>query len=599
MNFNVIWHVLLFTLIHFVAANREGLIRDHGNIIFFDNTWTFNFHLNLKSYVENAVILENSTIALIKLCQDLPAETNCQFFIHNLREEAKNAQKDIMHIQQFSRSKRFAWGALFRSIAKEALLCFGVIAATEIINENRMEEVRAQLKENRELVLAQLEISKIQNEIIADTSNQVVRLHKSVHELNETTINVNKLNDLLQVASVALNIHSKQTMKFINILNGDLRAQFFNVIDAEKFNNETTLINNKLLPSAKLPASNPQDLLDLSKISSNSNDTHISIVVKTPIITNKTYEFHEFIPIPIKTDSSVHILNSNAKYFLRTKFNKTKYIPLSTLSKCNTVNSRTFCNSIVEVELRDANSCMMAIISNTSDPNCRYREIDYQNYILRISPNIIFCFIVKPISLRIACSDKSMIYELSKNTEINFSEHCDLHKISNEFHYDSNTHSSVEINYPRIQPNFTIFDPKYEKWISNISMINRNSIKMLKINNEIEIIDTKSELIHESSKSFGSTIFSPIKQFGLSIINYTKDFFILNSFFLIGIYIIPPIIVYILTYLLCYRMKSFSSQARNTISKSFLCPLGVQASQPWTTAEIQSSSCTIPKTQIH
>lgn len=579
MNYNAVWHALLFAFIYSsMAANQEVLLRDHGKIIFFDNTWTFNFHLNLKSYVENALILENSTIALIKLCRDLPTETNCQFFIQNLREEAKNAQRDIEQIKQFSRSKRFAWGAILGTAAREALLCFGIIAATEIINESRMNEVREQLNENRELVLAQLEITKMQNEIITDTSNQNVKLHKSIYELNQTTINTNKLNELLQTASFALSKHSKQTMKFINVLNGDLRAQFFNVIDSETFKNETTLINKKLLPTAKFPASNPQDLLDLSKISSMSNNTHISIVVKTPIITNKTYDFFEYIPIPIKTDSTVHILNSNAKYFLYTETNKTKYIPLSTLSKCNTINSRTFCSSLVEVELRNANPCMSAIIANSSNLNCRYREIDFQNYIMRLSANTIFCFVIKPISIRIMCGDKSMIYELKKNTEINFSEQCDLYKISNEFHYDANTYSSVEINYPLIQPNFTIFDPKYEKWTSNISIINRNSIKLLKINNEIEMIDTGSEHTSESTKLIGSTLLSSIFQFGTSTINFFKDLFTPNSFLMICIYILPPTIVYILIYMLCYRMKTFSPT--NTFPASCLCPLGVQINTP-------------------
>lgn len=423
---STMWHAFLFALIYFASANQEVLIKDHGKIILYDDTWTLNFHLNLKAYVENAILLENSTIALINLCRDLPNESNCQFFIRNLREEAKDAQNDIERIKQFTRSKRFAWGAIFKGIAREALVCFGVIAATEIINENRMIEIKEQINENRELVMNQLQITKMQNEIIADTSNQVIKLHESIHKLNQTTFNTNKLNDLLSVATIAVTKHAKQTTKFINILNGDLRAQFFTVIDADSFKREITLINKKLFPKAKLPASNPQDLLDLSKISSMSNDTHITIIVKIPIITNKTFDFFEFIPIPFNSDTTLHILNSNAKYYLQTVDNKTKFIPLSALQRCNTVNKRTFCNSIISEELRDINSCMKSVLTNSQSLDCKYREILKQNYIMRLSVNSVFCFIIKPITIKITCNERSTIYELDKNTEIDFADQCEL-----------------------------------------------------------------------------------------------------------------------------------------------------------------------------
>lgn len=555
---NALWHALLLTLIYSAsAAKREVLIRDQGKIIFYDDTWTLNFHLNLQAYVKNAMLLENSTIALINLCRDLPSESNCQFFIQNLREEAKDAQNDIERIKQFSRSKRWAWGAIFRGIAREALVCFGVIAATEIINENRMNEIKEQLNENRELVMSQLQITKMQNEIIADTSNQVTKLYESVHKLNQSTINTEKLNDLLEVTTIAVNRHTKQTNKFINILNGDLRAQFFSVIDTDSFKSEITAINKKLLPKAKLPASNPQDLLDLSKISSMSNDTHISIVVKIPIITNKTYDFFEYIPIPFKTETTLHILNSNAKYYLQANNNKTKFIPLSALQKCNTVNKRTFCSSIILEELRDINPCMKSILSNAQSCDCTYREILHQNYILRLSVNSVFCYIIKPITIKISCNEKSTIYELDKNTEIDFANQCELHRVSNEFHYDADTFSSVEINYPLTQPNFTIYDPKYEKWSANISIINRNNIKMLKLNNEIEIIESKMEL---EPKSNETGFFSTIANFGYKTVTFFKDLLTLHSIFYICIYVLPPVVIAILIYKMCYKIRSFSFQ---------------------------------------
>lgn len=97
MNVYTIWHAFtffhVFTILCSCAtatSNQEVLIKKHGKVIFYDNTWTHSFHLNLKSYVENAMILENSTNSLINLCNVLPTENNCQFFVDNLREETQS-----------------------------------------------------------------------------------------------------------------------------------------------------------------------------------------------------------------------------------------------------------------------------------------------------------------------------------------------------------------------------------------------------------------------------------------------------------------------------------------------------------------------------
>lgn len=556
MNFAV-WHALILGFVcSTVLAHQEALIKNHGKILFFDNTYTLSFHLNLKAYVSNAMVLENSTIKLLNLCHDLPPETNCDYFAQDLRDQAESIQREIKRIRQFSRSKRFAWGVIFRGVAKEVLTLFGVIAITETLHASRMNELNEQIEGNRQLVMAQLNISRIQNEIMADTSKQVMKLHDSIQELNRSAIQVNAFNGLLNIAHTAISNHKTETMKFVSILTGDLRSQFFDLIDSDSLQEEIITINNKLLPKAKLPATNPQDLLDLSKLSSSSNMTHITILVKTPIISNKTYNFFEYIPIPIKTDTTVHILNSNAKYFLQTESNKTKYIPLSSLIKCNTINRRTFCNSIIEEELHDANSCMLSIIANSSNKACDYREISFQNYIMRLSANTIFCFIIKPISIRISCNEKSSIFDLKNNTEINFASHCDLHKISNEFHYDSETFSSVEINYPLIQPNFSVYDTKYEVWSSNISIINRNGIKMLNLNNEIEIIESKITSSDKNEAGF----FVSLAQFGCSIFNFISNVFFTSYFLKICIYVVPPVIVYVSIYILCYKLRSFSLQ---------------------------------------
>lgn len=126
--------------------------------------------------------------------------------------------------------------------------------------------------------------------------------------------------------------------------------------------------------------------------------------------------------------------------------------------------------------------------------------------------------------------------------------------MSNEFHYDSETYSSIEINYPIIHPNFTIYDPKYEKWSSNITIINQ----MLKLNNEIELIDSK---IATKAKANNSGFFDTIGHYASNAVTTILDFFTSRYLLYFCIYVLPPLVVYVIIYLICHRIKTFSFQA--------------------------------------
>lgn len=129
--------------------------------------------------------------------------------------------------------------------------------------------------------------------------------HQLMNPLGEIT-NTLSFNELMGIATQSLLFHNKETSKFLTIVKGNFRANFFNIIDLDSFIEKMQNANKSLGRNGYLPSSNPYELLDLSELTYSRNDTHISIHTKMPVVTQPPYVLHEFVPLPIKVDNSLY-----------------------------------------------------------------------------------------------------------------------------------------------------------------------------------------------------------------------------------------------------------------------------------------------------
>lgn len=95
MNIHVVYGILLFSLPLTLTSNQNAIIKNLGDISFFEKTWTHTHDIDLKDYVENAIVLQNATDNLIKICGKTPDDTNCKYFQKNIEKNAAMAQKEI------------------------------------------------------------------------------------------------------------------------------------------------------------------------------------------------------------------------------------------------------------------------------------------------------------------------------------------------------------------------------------------------------------------------------------------------------------------------------------------------------------------------
>lgn len=541
MNIYVAIGISLFIL-PFVLTNEYTIIKKLGDITFFEKHWKYTNDLNLKEYVENAIVLQNVTDRLSKICEHLERDTNCKYFEQNIKNSAISAQKKIDEITRYKRRKRAFWFIFIGTAITQVLVACGVIAATKAYTDKELEETREIQKKDREMLEDLMQINHMRN-------NLTIVLMKKLEQLEKYGRSGDSLNELLNIATQSLNYHDRLTQRYIDILNNNFKQHFFEINEYDTFEKTISDINSLLRPHAQLPSLDPYEILDLSDLSYSNNNTHISIHTKIPILYEKnTHTLYEFIPIPFKEGETVQILNTNAKLFFNDNNNKTRVMLPQTLRHCKQLSTLSICDSILHESLFDMDDCMSAIVSNqTMPPQCKFKPMEYRNYFIRLSPHRVFCFIVSPIQFRIVCNDQEKIHKLTENSIVHIPNQCDLHKLLNDFQNNENTLSSFETNEIFLKPNFSIFDEQLNNW-TDVQFINKLNITITTLKNMTDKLENDLHTNHTNTTStFNFNFLTETWTLVGSFFSNLQS----NLYLAICIFIFVPIFILILIFFIC------------------------------------------------
>lgn len=551
-----VYCTVLFIVFSTATSSQNTMVKNIGKISFFEKTWTHSFDLSLDSYINNAILLQNITIELVQACKDTPDDVKCQYFKNNIERNAAMAQKDI-DLLLHHRTKRF-WAGM-RNFAtgflKQALITVGIIGVTEAINKNELDEIKEQLRVQKETIVSMHELDNLRNNHSVSTNNEMHVLFDRVKNMTLSNQNKDTLNNLIDAAKDALSEHYQETTKFMRILNNDLRNYFFTIIDMDTFLTSIREIELLLNPNARLPTLNPYKLLDVSSLGYTNNLTHVSLHLKMPIISNTSHNLYEFTPIPVKQNGKLQILKMTSRMYFWDKNNIIKVLRPHIFHQCIQIENNMFCNSLLYESLDPLDECMASILFNKPIEQCIFRKIEYRNYYIRLSPHSVYCYIVKPIQFRIICNGQEKIHKLNTSTEIDFSNQCDVHKVLNELRYNNKTKSLHEISKPIQLPNFSIFDSSKNDWSDDVVFFNESNATLTKILSEFDKINAT---IHTPiSISLLDKIFNIPKK----IIAYVHNIFFLilsNTFLFVLFYF--TILFTIVHVFLKFTKKLFSFQ---------------------------------------
>lgn len=223
-----------------------------------------------------------------------------------------------------------------------------------------------------------------------------------------------------------------------------------------------------------------------------------------------------------------------------------KMISTKYFVNCGKLESQFICNSII-LEMADPfDKCMEAVLNEKTEHSCEYTRIDFRNYLIQLEPQILYCVIVKPITLRIECGEKKTQFHLEGNEKINFSDQCSMFRVSGDSNIEGDTFSSTEIDTPLYKPNLSIFDSSINEWTYDIQPMNKYDIPLEVLKTQTEAV-TKST--HLSKRTKYHFTYGNIFERAWS---WTTDT-LLNSFFTKFIISIVCTCLIICTALKCYR----------------------------------------------
>ena len=136
-------------------------------------------------------------------------------------------------------------------------------------------------------------------------------------------------------------------LKIFTMSSGHVKEQIFRIIDSEFYLEQINLLNSFLPEGLVLPPFDPFDLMNLAKIYSTTNRTHINLIVRIPIINSEYFELNELIPVPMSLDNKTIIIKLNSVYFIRDGANTVQLLPFEAFNNCYSFLNIIICNSFV------------------------------------------------------------------------------------------------------------------------------------------------------------------------------------------------------------------------------------------------------------
>lgn len=454
------------------CENNEVLIKPTGTLYFFDNEHIIKFEENLDVYYERANTLDSDSIILDNLCKQSPNLPNCNFLTKNLKEIATKAQKEKRHLQ-LKRHKRELLCFLLTSIVIAISSAIaGVYMGLEIASQNQKELATQQnLQTNTTMQHFEYEVEGL---MVLNESFTVEFEDDRAFRTNITEIEF--MNNLVNNFMINAELQNQDTIKFINVLGGDLREKFFSIIDVNTFN-ETVHSTGLGSPLSFL---HPGDVLKLSTVDSEFVNDTITIFIHIPILIKNKYFLDSLIPIPITRDNTNFILNMDSKHIIENN-NSIAELPLHTLTQCAQTIDLVVCYTSSQDEMLPVDACVESIILNRSTTaSCTYRGLPYKTHLIKISDKSIYAHIIEPILLKISCGHSSKILNITQNGEIFHEQNCKIFKQNKNAIHEENV-TIVKIESEFIQPNYEIFENK--TWSNKQIFANQRNNKM---NNWIE-----------------------------------------------------------------------------------------------------------------
>lgn len=148
----------------------------------------------------------------------------------------------------------------------------------------------------------------------------------------------------------------------------------------------------------------------------------------------------------------------------------------------------------MESILRKPNQCENELITQKSDKFCNYKPIADKRYFIRTSDQSIYVFTREPLKIEINCIGSSENNTKTiESGEIQFSRICAPRKFDSKHIFDGTTISNLNVPEYLTYPKLEYFNVLSKEWTKDISIIEKNQIALIKMDNKMVKIIKESE----------------------------------------------------------------------------------------------------------
>lgn len=528
-----------------VVHGRETMISKLGQLHFFDGMVNLNFNIELSTFYENAELYNNITNRIIMECKKLPNAT-CDSEIKNIEVHQSRSKQMVEYMAQDHNMRKRRWTFVFaalRVFAARFLAVSAVSVASSAITSYAMtKSARAEQDYNSAMLKEAFERNlnhsreSLENDMKNQHEEQLLNLQREYYDKLK--------NDALDLFS---NQNQLYTI-FSDIFDGNAHKRFFEIISVTEFTKEIDSFRASLPEGVMFPRVGPTILLDLSMISFTKNDSFINLVVRVPVIYQKSHELLELTPVPQFVDNKIVIFKLDSVLYTVLD-NVIKIFPYENLDYCLRRDNLIICNSMLLGEFNPPTGCLNRILNGKNDEPCEYKVLQTKNYYMEISNTLLYCFIVTPVKLNIICNDQNLIYKLNETNLISYGKTCEIYKVSNSSELNRLA-KNITIDFSYAAPNFTVYDTLLQNWTYDYTIINKRSITTL---------DSQAELIgfweeNKDYKKTGSWFYDFMDDINNSVGSFIDFFRNWFDTFIIK-YFVMPVVSLLCVYLLCIRVK--------------------------------------------
>lgn len=425
--------IIILALLHCIKAT-SFIQNNIGRLHISNKKWEIQYGLNLTEYKETTKLLQECMDTLSTICER-GQNPLCPLFLHETQNINTELQADISKLNALSRQKRFI--IFIPVVIGVALLSFwaGMMVAKMTLG-SLQDSMQANLNILEQASNITISALNIQEQYIKDAD---MRFSKMENSINNNTIQIESYAKFFGIINTVLFIahkHEKIQIKLNHVYSGETKNRIFEIFDYVELLNTMADINEQLKPDFMLPTIKSMEKNNFIETNTEINDTHLVVSIDLPVITKASSDIYELIPIPIRENNTLYILDSKIiKYYV-------KDLKIHILSDdvikslCKSQDKTTICNNFLENYTQKPSNCIYNLIMKNTDVNCEYKQIQYQNYFIKISETIIFAYIVEPTKIVKNCKGKNKILDIKNHQQISLPSGCSIYKYSDQSSYN-------------------------------------------------------------------------------------------------------------------------------------------------------------------